>query len=325
VSLIFILIFSAGIAYHFFEQLNLFESVYMVVITLTTTGYGDLVPKTTMGRVLALVVLFVGIAIASYTLTLITKLIIEGELRRTLGRRKLEKFVKQLHDHVIICGYGRVGMVITRQLIERKIDFVVIEKDEATFALLEDNEILGVFGDASSDEILKKANIDKARSLIAVTKNDPDNLFITISARQLNPSLYIIARSTDETIEEKFLRAGANKVICPYRLGAMQMTQSALRPNVIDFIEIAAHRQNIEYNLEEIKVCEASEVCNRTLEELALPKTAGVIIVGIRRDEKMMFNPSASTAIQPNDILIALGDPVQLSTLEKIVTGKQEH
>lgn len=201
----------------------------------------------------------------------------------------------------------------------RHAKYVVIENDAARYSLLAENNILSVYGDATSDEVLEKAQIETARALITVTRNDADNLFITLSARQFRPDLYIIARTTDETNEEKFHRAGANKVICPYRIGALQIMQAALRPNVIDFIEITTQHKSLEYSLEETRVGENSPISNKTLGEMSLARTTGVIIVGIRREGKMLFNPSADTALKPGDILIALGNSEQHSKLEKLL------
>ncbi|MCD6385838.1 potassium channel protein [Candidatus Sumerlaeota bacterium] len=321
-SFLLLLILWGGMGFHFIEHINIFDAIYMVIITLTTIGYGDFVPKTMTGRAFAIGLIIVGFATVFYTMTLITHLIIEGEIHKILGRRKLERFVQHLRNHFVICGYGRIGKIIAQELARKSVSFVIIENDEARFSLLEAQKLPAVFGDATSDDVLEKAGIRSARGLIAVTRNDSDNLFITLSARTLNPELYIITRSTDEANEEKFLRAGANKVICPYRIGALQIAQSAIRPNVIDFLEIATHRKGLEYALEEMRVHKKSSVCHRTLNELALGRTIGVIVVGIRRNDKMIFNPSADTEIKPEDILIALGNVNQLSQLEKMLSGE---
>lgn len=322
VSFLFLLILLGGIGFHFIERKNFFDAIYLVIITLTTVGYGDIVPETPAGRAFAIGLIIIGFATLFYTISLITHLIIEGEIHKFLGRRRLEKFVQHLRNHFVICGYGRIGKIIAEELTRKGVPFVVIENDESRFNLLEELKIPAVFGNATSDEILEKAGIRNARGLIAVTRNDADNLFITLSARTLNPALYIIARSTDEANEEKFIRAGANKVICPYRIGALQIAQSAIRPNVIDFLEIATHQKGVEYALEEMRVQKNSFVCNKTLSELALGRTIGVIIVGIRRNDKMIFNPSADTQIKPDDILIALGNVNQLSRLEEMLSAK---
>jgi voltage-gated potassium channel len=318
--ILFVLVALFGtVGYMSIEHRTFFDSLYMTVITITTIGFEEVWKLSTTGRVFTLVLIVIGLAAAAYSVNLIMKVILEGELKSIFGRKKVEKEIAHLKDHFIICGYGRIGRIIASGLRQKKVPFVVIDRDDRRRTELEDENILFVIGDSTSDEILLNAGVKAARCLISVTRSDSDNVFITLSARQLNPDLYIVARAEEESAEPKLRRAGANKVVLPYRIGATQLAQAALRPNVIDFLEITTQTRNLEYQIEELKVSPSSPAVGKSLIELAWSRTIGIIIIGIKRPTGMIFNPSAEARIQENDILIALGSADQLKKLEQAV------
>jgi voltage-gated potassium channel len=318
--ILFVLVALFGtVGYMSIEHRTFFDSLYMTVITITTIGFEEVWKLSTTGRVFTLVLIVIGLAAAAYSVNLIMKVILEGELKSIFGRKKVEKEIAHLKDHFIICGYGRIGRIIASGLRQKKVPFVVIDRDDRRRTELEDENILFVIGDSTSDEVLLNAGVKAARCLISVTRSDSDNVFITLSARQLNPDLYIVARAEEESAEPKLRRAGANKVVLPYRIGATQLAQAALRPNVIDFLEITTQTRNLEYQIEELKVSPSSPAVGKSLIELAWSRTIGIIIIGIKRPTGMIFNPSAEARIQENDILIALGSADQLKKLEQAV------
>ena len=302
------------------EGWNFFDSLYMVVITLATVGFGETHPLTFHGRIFTIVLILVWAGIGFYALSSIIQPIIEGEIRKVLGRKKLEKEIRNLKDHYIVCGFGRMGSYISRELNNASVSYIIIEKDEHLREKLERENYLYLYGNASEDEVLIEAGVKKARGLVAVVASDADNVYITLTARQLNPNLFILARSTNESSERKLQQAGANKVISPYQMGAVRMVQAILRPAVVDFIEIAFHGKSMELQCEEFLVKPNSSLVGSSLQEAEIRKNLGVIIVAIKGTSgKMVFNPSRDVRINAGDTLITLGEKKDLVRLEKIL------
>ncbi len=321
-AIIFLLsVFVIGIGgYMVIEGWNFFDSLYMVVITLATVGFGETHPLTFHGRIFTIVLILVWAGIGFYALSSIIQPIIEGEIRKVLGRKKLEKEIRNLKDHYIVCGFGRMGSYISRELRNASVPYIVIEKDEHLREKLERENYLYLYGNASEDEVLIEAGVKKARGLVAVVASDADNVYITLTARQLNPNLFILARSTNESSERKLQQAGANKVISPYQMGAVRMVQAILRPAVVDFIEIAFHGKSMELQCEEFLVKPNSSLVGSSLQEAEIRKNLGVIIVAIKETSgKMVFNPSRDVRINAGDTLITLGEKKDLVRLEKIL------
>jgi voltage-gated potassium channel len=232
----------------------------------------------------------------------------------------LEKEIRNLKDHYIVCGFGRMGSYISQELRNSSVPYIVIEKDENLREKLERENYLYLYGNASEDEVLIEAGVKKARGLVAVVASDADNVYITLTARQLNPNLFILARSTNESSERKLQQAGANKVISPYQMGAVRMVQAILRPAVVDFIEIAFHGKSMELQCEEFLVKPHSGLVGSSLQEAEIRKNLGVIIVAIKETSgKMVFNPSRDVRINAGDTLITLGEKKDLVRLEKIL------
>ena len=321
-AIIFLLsVFVIGIGgYMVIEGWNFFDSLYMVVITLATVGFGETHPLTFHGRIFTIVLILVWAGIGFYALSSIIQPIIEGEIRKVLGRKKLEKEIRNLKDHYIVCGFGRMGSYISRELRNASVSYIIIEKDERLREKLERENYLYLYGNASEDEVLIEAGVKKARGLVAVVASDADNVYITLTARQLNPNLFILARSTNESSERKLQQAGANKVISPYQMGAVRMVQAILRPAVVDFIEIAFHGKSMELQCEEFLVKPNSSLVGSSLQEAEIRKNLGVIIVAIKGTSgKMVFNPSRDVRINAGDTLITLGEKKDLVRLEKIL------
>ncbi|MBN1868358.1 potassium channel protein [Candidatus Sumerlaeota bacterium] len=302
-------------------HMSLLEALYMTVITLTTIGFHDVAYDKTGGdpTVMAFTVLLAvfGVGTLAFAFSLFTGSLIEGELRDYIGFHRARRRVYRMKDHYIVCGYGRMGEIIAESLNRENIPMIVVESDLQRRAEIEEKGLTLIVGDATHDEILKEAAIQKARALIAVTGTDPDNLFVTLSARQLNPDLLIVSRALSAEAEAKLLRAGANRVILPYKLGAHQLAQAALRPNVVDFIEIATRTTKLDIEIEEVHVAPASVLVGKTLRQATLLRDLGLIVIGIRRgsDHRMEFNPSAETTIDANDILIVLGKGEKLAEM----------
>lgn len=236
----------------------------------------------------------------------------------------MEKQLQSLKDHFIICGYGMIGMVICEEFEKSKRSFVVIEKREERARDIENKGYLYIQGDATDDEVLLKAGIKGARSLISAISSDADNVFITLTAKELNPGIFIVSRASDAVGERRLRRAGANKVILPDRLGGYRMAYAVLRPAVVEFIELTHCVQDIELTIDEVQVQERSRVAGTTLKESGIREKTGMVIVAIEKASgEMDFNPSAAAKIEAGDRLVTIGSPAQLEDLIKLVTSKK--
>lgn len=316
---IFSLILTGGcIGYMVIEGWNSFDALYMTVTTLTTVGFQEVHPLSHNGRIFTLFLILFGVGFFLYFLGSITGMMVEGTLRDVWGRRKLEKQISQLQGHYIVCGFGRIGRTVTEILKEKPLKVVVIEKDPQYIPVFQETNQLYVLGEATSEEHLIKAGIQKAKGLVAAASSDADNVYITLTARGLNPELFILARAIAEYSVSKLVRAGADKVVSPYDIGARRMANTILRPTVIDFIELAVHNRNLDLQMEELIIGEQSQIKDVTLLDSDIRKDYNLIIVAIKKKSgEMIFNPASQTKLQPGDTLVALGDRGNLNLLEK--------
>ncbi len=312
-----LVVFAAGtFGYTLIEGWPLFDSLYMTVITLATVGFREVAPLSDAGRAFTILLIVFGAGIIAYAIGSMIQILVEGQVLKVLGRKKLEKQIAKLSGHYIICGYGRIGAMIAREFAARPKKFVVVENDSEVCERLAAEGHLFVRGNATDDETLLAAGIERAQGLITAVTSDTENVYITLTARGLKPDLFILARAGEESSEVKLLRAGASKVVSPYTIGATRMAQAILRPSVVDFIEIATGAQNVELQLEEIRLSPSSRLIGKTLLTSGIRKEIGVIIVGIKRSGRMLFNPSPDSAMQDGDILITLGEPAAVRQLE---------
>ncbi len=307
------------IGYTVIEGWAVFDSLYMTIITLTTVGYEEVHTLSRAGRYFTTILILLGVGSMFYALGVGSKVVIEGELRDILGRRQVSKKIESLKNHYIICGYGRMGKAICKEMIRSKASFIIIEKDPEILITIE-KETLSMQGDSTQDSVLNDAGIERAQGLISVLSTDADNLYVVLSARGLNPQLKIVARASEDGAEQKLLRAGADKVISPYSLGGLRIAQTVLKPAVVDFIEFATKTGNLELQMEEIKIKGNSQIVDRTLDECGIRKEMGIIIVAIKRETgEMEFNPTSASLIKLGDTLVAMGETKQLQALEELV------
>ncbi|MBN2160752.1 MAG: potassium channel protein [Spirochaetes bacterium] len=296
------------LGFHFVEGMSYFESLYMTVITISTVGFQEVKPLSGAGRILTMMIISCGITIAAYTIGTLVRFFVEGELKKTFGRRKVEKQISELNDHYIICGYGRIGSLVCKELREHGIKFVVIENNLASIERLEAERILYLALDAAVEETLMKAGIMKARGIVTAVGSDADNVFITLTAKGLRSDIFILARASDEKNEVKLKHAGASRVVSPYLIGGKRMAQVLVRPTVVDFIDIAVTDSNLGLQMEECRVRPKSRMAGKNLIESGLRKEYGVIIVLIKKHNgEMIFNPQPAEVLEENDILVVLG------------------
>lgn len=309
------------IGYIVIERWNFQDSLYMTITTLTTVGYREVKELSSVGRWFTIILIIGGVGTVLYALSTGAKLILEGELQEIYGRRRLEKKIKELHGHYIICGYGRMGKIIARELKNEKVKFVAIEKNPTVHGK---DEAFVITGDASQDEILKEVGVERAKGLITVLPTDAENLYVVLSAKGLNPNLFIVARAGEEGSEQKLLRAGADRVISPYHIGGLRIAHTVLKPAVVDFIELATKSGNIDLQIEEIPIPDVSVYSGLSLDKCGFGKELGVIIVAIKKPNgDMKFNPTYLTLVEPGDTLIALGEVSKLKFLKEMIAAKK--
>jgi voltage-gated potassium channel len=296
-----------------------FDALYMTVITITTLGFEEVHRLSREGRIFTMLLSLGGIFTLFYAATEVIRQVVSGEVRHVFGRQRMQRALAKLKDHLVVCGYGRMGQLVCHEFSDLGLPFVVIDRSDA---LLHDFALphgIALPGDATSDEVLKSAGVERARALVAAAASDADNLYITMSARLINPGLYIVARAEEEHADAKLLRAGASKVVSPYAIGGQRVAQAVLRPNVMDFLELATRSEHLELQIEEATVAASSSLVGRSLEESRLRRDLGIILVALkRRDGSMLFNPAAEAILQAGDTLISLGHRDQLDRLEAL-------
>jgi len=318
-----LLVLTVGtLGYMIIEGWELLSALYMTVITITTVGYGEVAPLSLGGITFTIILILASVGMVAFIVVGLTRVMVEGEVRKILGRRKLEKRIGHLSSHYIVCGYGRIGSYICKELAEKPLPFVVVEKHPNITQRLEEAGYFYVNGDATNDETLRKAGIESAKCLVAAVASDADNLYITLTARELNTGLYILSRATDENAQKRLLTAGATKVVSPYLIGAHRMAMALVRPTVVDFMEIAMHRKSLELQLEEIRVNQVDQLPSATLRDSGIRSDLDLIIVGVKKESgEMIYNPSSETQLEAGDTLIILGERRNLDKLEKLVTS----
>jgi voltage-gated potassium channel len=317
VALLLLVCAGGTVGYVAIEGWSVWDAFYMTVITVTTVGYKEVHDLSRAGEAFTVVLLIAGVGAALYTFTLLATVVVEGGLPKRLHRRRHEHMLETIKDHFIICGYGRIGSIVAEQFQRQRIPFVVVERSAERLQAAMDAGALGVEADASSEEVLKRVGIDRARGFIAVVGTDAENVYAVLTARVMRPDLFIVGRAETDDATQKLKRAGADRVISPYQIGAVQIAQSAVRPAVVDFMELASNADNIELAMEEIPISAASQFANRSVVEANLRQRYGVIVVGIQRENRRMeFNPEPDTRIHAGDKLVVLGRPDSLKRLE---------
>jgi len=319
--ILLLVLFTGTLGYMLIEKWTLLDSLYMTVITICTVGYREVGELSSVGKLYTIFVIFMGMGIIAYILSMFAQAMVDFQLRTILGRRKLGKTIQSLKNHYVICGFGRLGRIICRELKARKIPMVVIENRVDAAQILDNEEIPHIQSDATSEEVLIEAGIERARGLVSVVASDADNLFITMSARGLNPRLFILARADEEHSEKKLLRAGANRVVMPYLIGGQKMAQTIVKPAVNDFLDFIVHSKDMGLEIGEVVVKEKSRLNGLTLINSGIRKELDVIIVAIlKANGEMKFNPSSQTRIEAGDTLISLGKSDDLERLAEILS-----
>ena len=306
--------------YYLVEHMPLFEAFYMTIITISTVGYAEIVPLSQTGRTLTIIIIILGITVGAYTIGLLVRALVEGELAKMVGRRKVQKQILGLKNHFIVCGFGRIGRIMCSELAADNIDFVVIEQDPATIEDIEIQRYLYIMMDATSEEALLAAGIMKAKGIATAVNSDANNVFITMTAKSLRPDIFLLARASEEKNEDKLVHAGASRVVSPYLIGGRRMAQMLKKPTVVDFIDIAMMGSHLGLMIEEAKIGENSNLIGKNLIDSQLRKDYGVIIVAIKKiSGDMIFNPMPSETLEGGDVIVVIGKREDLQRMNAVM------
>jgi voltage-gated potassium channel len=301
--------------YRLLEGMSYVDALYMTITTITTVGFGEVQPLSPLGRLFTIGLIIGGVSIAAYALGSAAQFFISGDWQIYLQERRRSHMLEQLSDHIIVCGYGRVGKSVVHQLRAEKLQFVVIEKAAERVLHLRELGHLTLPGNAANEELLKAAGIHQARGLVACAGTDAENVYIVLTAHGLRPDLNIVARGNYEESETKLLRAGANRVMLPFNIAGRRMVTMLVRPEVDDYLDVISHSSDLELLVEQIFIAETSSLANKTLAEAELGSRWGIMVLACTSQGRMNLQPSADTLIEPGMRLIVLGTRDQLQGL----------
>ncbi|MGD8243414.1 MAG: potassium channel protein [Desulfobacterales bacterium] len=317
-TLAFIILVIGTFGYMVVEGWSFMDALYMTVITVSTVGFGEVRQVDQVGRIFTIVIVLTGVGFSVYVAGAVVQFMVEGQIRRIMGRRRLDQKLKRLKGHYIICGYGRIGRVLVRKLHRKIANLVVVDNNPDLAAAIAEDGVLFIEGDATEEATLIKAGIERAKGLVSVLATDTDNVFLVLTARQLNSDLDIIARAGDERAKAKLKAAGATTVESPYEMGAMRLAQRILRPKVTSFLDFALSTKRKDILMEELPVSNDSGLANLTLKDSGIRQRYNLIVIAIEKATgEMLFNPSFEALITAGDTLIAVGEEPNLHALAK--------
>lgn len=324
VILAFIILVIGTLGYMFIEGWNFMDALYMTVITISTVGYGEVRQVDHVGRIFTIFIVLTGVGFSLYVAGAVVQFMVEGRIRQIMGRRRLDQKLRRLKNHYIICGYGRIGRVLVRTLRRKISNLVVVDNNPNLVTVMEEDGMLYIAGDATEESTLIKAGIQKAKGLVSVLDTDTDNVFLVLTARQLNPNLDIIARAAKDQSKDKLKAAGATTVESPYEMGAHRMAQRILRPKVTSFLDFALSTKRKDILMEELPVSNNSCLANLTLKDSGIRQRYNLIVIAIEKATgEMLFNPSFEALIAAGDTLIAVGEEPNLHALAKDLSPQE--
>ena len=325
---ILIILTVGTVGYQVLLGVSFIDALYMTVITISTVGYTEVGAMTDHAKIFSMIIIVMGLGTVGYGVTSAVSLLLEGTFKESWRRRKMEKQINELKDHYILLGAGETGQSVIKQFENSKVDFIVIEIKERIVQELADRDVLVIQGDGTHEEALKKAGIHKAKGLVSSLNKDASNVFAVLTARQMNPDLYIVSRSVESNSREKLKRAGANNTISPNEIGGMRMASFVLRPSIISFLDIITHAGDVVLDLEDVVICRHSKLKGKSLKEAKIPERTGLVVLAIRKQGENLprLNPSSEEMLEIGDSMIVLGKGGQVNELREIACddGKRD-
>jgi voltage-gated potassium channel len=311
-----IAVFVVGTIGYLSFGLSLVEAMYQTVTTISTVGFREVGEFSTGEQLFTMVIIVTGVGTALYTFTLGVQVVVEGQLGDLVGRRRMDKRIANMRDHVVVCGWGRVGRAVADDLARSGKVVVVVDSDGERLRQLEHPTVIG---DATLDATLRAAGIEHASALVAALTGDAENLFVTLSGRSINPGLFIVARAREEESVPKLARAGADRVVNPQELGAARMASFIVRPHIAEFVDVVMHERSLEFRMQEFEVTDDSPLAGKSLRDADLRQRANVLVLALRHvDGTFTTNPDPDTVIEPKQVIIAVGIGDDLSRLEDV-------
>jgi len=320
IILLVTLIIVSILGYMVIAELPFADALYMTIITISTVGYGEVAEMDLASRIFTIIIIFAGLGIVAYSFTTIAAFLVEGDFRKILRRRSMERRVERMTKHFIVCGAGQTGSSVIEQFSKAGEPFVIIEQDKAKCEELSQDGYIVVNGDATDEEVLHEVNIEKAQGLIACLETDADNVFTVLTARGLSPSLHIVARAIEKSSHAKLKKAGANQTISPNEIGGTRMAFLMLRPNVVNFLESITRFDDQVLDIGEVTIRAGSDIAGRHLKDARIPEKTGLIVIAVKQPgkESMEFNPSSQTMLPEGAVMLVLGKLDKIQKLKQI-------
>ncbi|MDH8678103.1 potassium channel protein [Fusibacter bizertensis] len=314
------LVLIGTLGYSFLLKVSLLDGLYMTIITISSVGYKEVAPMTDSAKIFSIIIIFFGVGTVGYALTNLLLLIVEGDKNYFWRRRKMESNIAKMNNHYILCGAGETGEVIINEFTKNKTDFVIIEKDVHRYKTFLAQGLNIINGDATEEEVLQMANIKQAKGIISSLPTDVDNVFVVLTARTMNRSLYIISRAIDKHAPDKLKRAGANKTISANEIGGRRMAAQMLRPSVVSFLEIVTSIDDVQLDLQDVIIGKNSEIVGQELKQLRIPDRFGLVVIATKKfgQTNMTLNPKSDLILNSGDVMLVLGNNLQVNELRKI-------
>ena len=319
-----VLVVAVGtLGYHLLSHLDVLDSVYMAIITLFTVGFREMGDITDATKLFTIAYLITGLGIATYALSNLTALIVEGDIQGYIQERRMEKRLAELKGHIIVCGFGKMGFQAAWELREAGVPFVIIEADETKGRNPRFAGELILYGNAMDEMVLERAGVRRARGLITTLTTDADNVLVTLTVKQIRPDLAVVARSAKLGTERQLKAAGADHIVSPYEIGGRRMANLLLTPDLMKYVDVLVDGRQMELALEHIKVHAASPLVGKSLRQVGMRETTGTLVVGINRTgEGLKFNPTGGETFQTGDVILAMGTHDGLNNLVRLARGE---
>ncbi len=323
-GILLLLVASAGtLGYCYIEHWNWFDSLYMTIVTLSTVGYGEVHPLHNSGRMFTIGLILSGVGTLLYILSDTAQLIVESDPGELFGRKRMRDKIAKMSKHQIVCGFGRTGQEVAKQFLARKVEFVVIEQDPERCKRARDAGLIYLCGDATDDDVLKTAQVEKADGIVCALSDDSSNTFIALSSKEFNENIKIVCRAANPGTEAKMMRAGAHNVVSPYIIAGRRMASAVTHPLVLEFLDVAMHNPAFDLRLEQIMISLKSKLAGITLKDANIKQTVGAMVLAVNQKGRLLTNPSPNLVFEAGDILIALGAEDELKKLGELAGEKQ--